>query len=1435
MARLLRVHFASIGHPDARLSPLTLDLRARDAAGTGTDTVLWLRNGGGKSTILNLFYSLFRPDRRDFLGASAEGRARHLEDYVKADDLAFVVTEWDVEPVNQEALFELAPTRRRIVGQVLAWKDHQKSSDPSRLRRRFFSLLAERDFGLEALPIEGLGDRPARSFEAFRNWLDELRQDRPELEVFWDETPRKWTEYLEKIGLDPELFRYQLKMNAREGSADEAFRFRATDEFVRFFLEVAFETVEADQVSANVERFRDKLARRPELLAEQSFLIDARHQLVPLQEANRAVRVAREKQGSAEREAASILAALEARAERHRTVAAAARADWEALKEAERRSSNDADRLGRWANGLERRALELDLQEAEAAHAAARASLHQAEEQVAVAEAAVAREREHETRARVTAKSEALAAAQREQEPLRRAVQRAGATLRARLTEAAELERGRSKEADARAAAALKRREQCDERLGVCGTEQALLAEKIRQVDEWLAQRDAERETLRQAEAIELREDAAAALARWERRAEVLQGEAERHRAARHEARARAAAAMEEATTHGVTAARLETEIKSETRRLDSARSERDRLQGLVELRESEGTESPELDAPGIVDRLFLAADRIHRQLLAAAVEGAEDDRALQFLDRQGRLPPSSDAERALGILRSAGLAAWSGTEYLVANVREAADREPLVRSDPAVWHGLVVADAAALEKARALLATLAPRLPVTVARARLEVPQPADDRLVLPGHPAHWDERAGGRFRDELTERRQRRDREQEEYRGRERAYRAAAEAVERWRREWGDGRLAVAESDIEQRQTARVRTQAEREAALARSREAEQQGREAERQQEAAERDRATAERAADRVREFVQRFERQVEARRQEKEQAIARRALLEDELAALRDARELEDTQWLAARDEAAAHTRRVTEFLYEHDRVELADDGPAEPKDLVAARAAWADLHAHWQRVVSENRLQWELEQLMEQLARDTAELRRLTEGRERAVEAVPLGDGENLRAAAREARQQAAYTCAQAELREQQARAQHREAPRRREADDLPSGEPPPTSAAAARVRAVECRAEREAAILRLRELQDQAAEAERRGRHSEAEIERCGHRSKRLRDVVGDMPGVPSVALPEDAVGVDTLVEERVRAVRASSEATEEARREASRRAEALREVALSETHEGHRSRVKERLKAPAEELAAVAEDLHRDVEARLEVVRSTLAEIDQDRRLVLQELDKIAMDGVKLLLAAERASRLPAGLGPWEGEPFLRIRAEVPVGQAERQARLEPLLDRLVAQGKIPGGKELVEAGVRELASRRIEATVLKPDAVLRRERLPVTEMQTFSRGQQLTVAILLYCTLAQLRGQQRGRRGRTDGGVLLLDNPVGTCSSVPLLELQRQVAHQMRVQLVYTTGVNDPDAVATFPNTVRLRNNHRGRASGDLHVTVESGLEGIRVVAT
>lgn len=1429
MPRLLRAHFASVGHPDARLAPLTLDLRARDRTGTGADSVLWLRNGGGKSTILNLFYSLFRPERREFLGASAEGRARHLEDYVKADDLAFIVTEWDVEPAAEEGLFGSRPGRRRVVGQVLAWKDRQRSTDVSKLRRRFFSFAVGPSMGLEDLPVEGLGAPPVRSFDAFRQWFDRLRQERPELEPFAEETPRKWGEHLERIGLDPELFRYQLKMNAHEGSADEAFRFRTTEEFVRFYLEVALDPQEADQVSSNLEGFREKLERRPGLVAEQEFLLQTRARLAPLLAALDQVRAREATLAQEERDGRAVLAAVGRRREHFAARASAAKDEGDRAAADAKQAENDAARLGRWAGGLDRRALELDVTEAQAADAQADAALRAAQEDVRVGEAAEARDEADKTQAERDAKARALAAARLEQEPLRREVARAGTSLRARLAEAAAAESDAAALARVRAANAAARREALDARRDELGREAGACEAEVRQVDEWLATRGREREQLRAAGLVELREDADEALARLQARVDARRVAAAEHRIRRDEAQEKARAAAEEASAAAGSLARLDTEIIAEEKRLAAARKERDRLTAAPLLREVEG-DPPDLDAVGALDRLLGAADETQQRLYAAAVDGAEDERARRALDKTGRLPPTPDTERTLRTLSAAKVTAWSAAEWLIENEPDPARRAALAASDPALWHGILVPDDASVERARGMLATHETRMPVVIARSRLEV-SPADGRLVLPGHPAWWDTAAAIRFAAELGERGRRRDREREAANVRERELRMLAGDLDRWRHEWGGGRLALAESDQEQRRTSRERALAERDTARERQKAEEAREKAEERQRGAAEVDAGNAERAVERVSRFVEAYERPAEAQRARKDAANTRIAEIARMLDDLATERAAEDAAWLQEREFATARARTAGELSAERDRVDLQDEQPPDATDLVRARAGWEALRAQWAKVVSDDRLQWELDALDKKLLEQLANARTRAAGREAAVVAVALGHGAAHREAAVPRLAAAVEVKAHAGVTLANARKAVQSAPRRREADDLPPGAPPQT-ADEARARAERCRAERESANEQHKRQSERAGELQKEHREAADEVKSCEHRERRLVDQLGDARDVPPCELPD---AVDSIVDVRVHAVREALKLATEARKEAEQRAEELRAVSADPRHEAHRSRVKERLKAPAAELAAAAPVLAADVEARLEVVRTTLGEIDEDRRLVLGALEKVAMDGAKLLQAAERASRLPAGLDAWEGEPFLRIRADIPMGQVERRARLEPYLDRLVAEGRVPDGRKLVLGGVLELAGQRIEATLLKPDALLRRDRLNVVEMQTFSRGQQLTVAILLYCTLAQLRAQSRGHRGRADGGVLLLDNPVGTCSSVPLLELQRTVARQMRVQLVYTTGINDPNAIATFPNTVRLRNHHRAQGSGDLHVTLEPGVESVRIVAT
>lgn len=1436
MARLMRIHFASVGYPKARLAPVTIDLRARDATGTGVDTVLWLRNGGGKSSVLNLFYSLFRPARRDFLGASAEGKARRLEDYVKAEDVAFVITEWDVEPASDQALFARPPARTRIVGQVLSWRDRQRSSDPAKLRRCFFTLLSDDRLRLQDLPVEGLGAEPVRSFDAFREWLDGVRLQRPELEAYRDDTARKWAEHLERIGLDPELFRYQLRMNAREGSADEALRFRTTDEFIRYYLGVAFDTEEADQVSANLQGFRDKLARLPALRAEREFLTEVRQHLVEVVSAIEDVASARQLSREQSQVAASIARALVVREREQHDRALGSSTAAEAARKAAKEASNDAARYGRWAGGLSRRALELDVAEAKAKQEAATTMFRKAAEAVAVAEAAVARDARHRVEADRDAKKAALRAAESEQEPLRRQLARAGTTLKRRLLEAAntKLESAtRFREAKEKARA---QKRECEQQRGQLLTEGGKLAQEMKGIDDWLEEREREREKLRSRALLGFREEASHAVARWKEAAQTARGRAGQLEVVLDEAKGRAERHEATAKEHAAAASELSAAIAEAAPQLESARRERTRLQSLPLLQELEGVELPDIEALGLAARLRGAADEAKKGLLIAAVDGADDERAWQALDRTGRLPPPGDVERVLATLRGAAITAWSGTEYLAENVVEAGRREALVRSDPATRHGIVVPDGDAVEKAAAVLVTSQPRYPVVVSTPSIDEGPQVASRYTLPGHPAHWDATEGAALKSELGERRTRRIRDQDRLTEREQGFRQAETDLARWKARWGEGRLTAAESDQDQRQ--RTKDQRERAAHTAKrsALEARQQAAAAEDDRSAAEQAANTAELNARDLRGFVDRYEGLVSNKRDRRAEASERLAGIERAQSSLKSELERLDQARLEAHDRESSARRDADALHQERDEVDHDDDLAPAPMDLLQARAAWKALSEQWRQVVSENKLKWELEELETKLQTARTMERRLADGREASVAAIAIGTGSDamqrakpILVAKNDDKIAAGHEYNRAET------ALEQEGLRRRATDDLPSGEPEPLTAAAARERAQECRQAREEANERLQRHRDDAAEHDRTRQAAENEERDCHHLAKRLQDALGEIPrGAPGV-LPEGSAATEVLVGERVKALREAEHALDEATEVAEGHAESLRDVALSVRHEHHRSRVKERLKAPAGELLSVATGLHQDVEDRLVVVRREMEDIGQDRRLVLQELDKVAMDGVRLLQAAERTSRLPDGLGAWTGQSFLRIRVDVPGGQSERQGRLEPLLDRLVEEATVPNGRELVHVAVRELSGHRIDATLLKPGAVLRRDRLAVTEMQTFSRGEQLTTAILLYCTMARLRAEQRGHRHRPDAGVLLLDNPVGTCSNVALLDLQREVARQMRVQLVYTTGVNDPNAVATFPNTVRLKNAHQGRQTGDLHVTVEEGVvDAVRVVA-
>jgi hypothetical protein len=160
---------------------------------------------------------------------------------------------------------------------------------------------------------------------------------------------------------------------------------------------------------------------------------------------------------------------------------------------------------------------------------------------------------------------------------------------------------------------------------------------------------------------------------------------------------------------------------------------------------------------------------------------------------------------------------------------------------------------------------------------------------------------------------------------------------------------------------------------------------------------------------------------------------------------------------------------------------------------------------------------------------------------------------------------------------------------------------------------------------------------------------------------------------------------------------------------------------------------------LEEASEELCCQLELRRSVLEGEISEVERHRTILIDELQAVADEGMKLLRQASNLSKLPDHLPGFGGAHFLRIQTQEPDDPSEKRARLAELIDELLSSQSDLGGIALVQAAVRRLA-RPVQVKVLHPDPALDRRTISIPEMARSSGGEQLTAAILLYCTLAR-----------------------------------------------------------------------------------------------
>lgn len=392
-----------------------------------------------------------------------------------------------------------------------------------------------------------------------------------------------------------------------------------------------------------------------------------------------------------------------------------------------------------------------------------------------------------------------------------------------------------------------------------------------------------------------------------------------------------------------------------------------------------------------------------------------------------------------------------------------------------------------------------------------------------------------------------------------------------------------------------------------------------------------------------------------------------------------------------------------------------------------------------------------------------------------------------------------------------------------------------PTSPEHGRGLEIEAQAEARQVQLRLDEASGVVGDLERQREQADDFARGVNEALLPLTTLLGGVPeDVAAEPYAGDVTAALTAADAAVEALRRTRDEVDRSRTELTSAAQELISYAHQSRYESLETQVRRSiLETSQDALAARAADWSASLQARLATLTSDLANVNRHRKAIVDRLSALAFGAVKTLRQAARLSRLPDDLAEWGGRAFLRIQFAEP-DQTSISVRVGEVVDRVAAEyaSRAVGGKSkrarrdgmalLLEA-VHASVPKGFTVDVLKPDSVLRDERAPIEEMsEVFSGGQELTAAILLYCTLAALSANERGQMRSRHSGVLFLDNPIGRANASYLIDLQKSAARALGVQLVYTTGISDDRVLASFPLWVRLRNDADLRA-GLKHIQV------------
>ncbi|HYG22091.1 MAG TPA: hypothetical protein VEH04_04850 [Verrucomicrobiae bacterium] len=1417
---------------------MSLDFSKGESA---ENSVVFLENGGGKTTLAAFLYLTLWPEQNHFLLKAAKNPKARVANYLSAGQAAYIVLECEtrVAGLVDEPVV-------RVIGQVLKRRD---TTEQSPVDRHFFTFLPRPGMAFDDLPIHGInGQAASLSYDDFRAWLRERQGQFAGAELWEGSSVEEYIKKLREIHAEPELVRVQVDLNKREGGIDDHFKEHCADsrKFVHTFLDLALQSAKGDETVGVLGKFLAEWQNIGHLEEETAFCDEFVAALASLADAQDRWSQSHRKLRDCQQRAAGLWQSLNRRVDELKQQQGETTQNLREAKAKALKAKQDVDNSYHHTISYELEWLELRAKEAARDAADAENKYKEAERADRLAKLAVSIGDIERRRRDLEAKRRILADKQAELAPLLSKLNLLGSAFAARLNDEANRIESDSNETASLLTDEQNRDSDLEKAQQDLAVESSRHEQTLTTVKGFFDRRRNQRDKLGERGLLEANERAEDGRIRWDVRRQAEEANVGEQRERQRQFTQRLSELnVEHARIQGE-AAKAQSEARQSKNKLTAAQRERSDIIHHDLILAHFGDQFDPL-RHGVEEEVTRKqADAFH-SLLNLQLDAAALSRNREGIAQHQVLPPPRDVESVLERLREAGVEALPGLRYL-ADTCGCEEAERVIRADPARYGGVFVSP-----KHWEKLATLAwPEVsqPVVVSANPdkfSDAAQP-DRRIIIPTRAA-FDKAEAGRRSLRLEEESAATQRQLNE---RKSEYDGLADVLTRLRAfvgNYGEGKLAALERDVQ----AKERHAQALETSIT---ELKNQIEDTTTARDTARQSELTSLNGLENqirpvltvIERFIMDVESQIDEMRSRETTARDRLAAIEGERESLKGQRETCKQSITAFQQKSFALQHQFNEARNELSAIHHCDaavDAELVLQSLETLRASYDEQRKFYegkQDVEAQIEIRTAEQVISSKQADFTSQLKDIpqaevsalarendyAEGRLRECAdsaATTLGLSINDRA-----RREAARDAAKKDWTDKERNAPE-EGKRR-----FPDGERrPQTSTDAAAL------LEQGRALHQQRQTRKQEADANVTSlieHGNDLEKQAAEYESQRnLLDRFKEGEAT-AVELPKDTADIRTAVTTLCGDEKASAADEQRIRNERGGKLKTAREVTTNERFGGKVSLAKRFEAYTDDSLLGELTQIRHDLDQRITSNRDRLAGLKQTREQLVHMMNGLADEILALLKSIEKVSRLPEeGMGIWSGKPFIKMSFYQP-DDAERQVALRGLLEELIElrRSRNSDTPDTDASGLMRLIAdrlvcdKRVRVQILKPTPVRTDTYEDVEMLRHYSGGEGVTVALLMYLTIVQLRAQRTQSTHRLqDAGFLLLDNPFGKCNREDLVRMQVQLADQLRVQLIVLTGLREPVIMMSYPRRVRLVNDTVNRVTGAKHVRVDGDGDG------